>query len=180
MNLGKDFQRGQADKARQLSDSDLAVWNHLVESYRIYATASQEFLAGNVNRVGLLRNAIHNQDRLYAIMMLKFLHTSEIQQLFDDLVFLASSSHGSVGAVRNAILSLPREWVLAKIEPLAEPFLQNGSSDEYRRFLELYIKLDQALAQRLALRAANQEDEDIREAGMEFLDKLNESPNNER
>jgi hypothetical protein len=87
-------------------------------------------------------------------------------------VFLASFSHGSIQAVRKLILSLPRDWVLSRIEEVAEPILRSGDYDEYRRLLELYFELDRELASRLAARARAQEDEDVREAGEDFLDRL--------
>ena len=53
-----------------------------------------------------------------------------------------------------------------------EPYLCTGSYDEYRRFLELYRALDRELAWKLARRAAAHGDEDIREAGEDFLESL--------
>ena len=86
-------------------------------------------------------------------------------------MFLASFGHGSIEAVRDLILSLPRDWVINDIEREAEPLLQKGDYDEHRRFLELYELLDADMTQRLARRAAANPDPDIREAGEDHLVK---------
>jgi hypothetical protein len=158
--------------SRQPPSNDIVIWGRLVESHKMFAMASREFLAAGVDRVRLLRDALRGKDRSTAIYMLSYLTIAELEQLFSDLVFLVSFSHGAVGAVRNAILSLPREWVLANINQVADPLLGAGTYDEYRRFLELYIELDYELAYELAQRAAGHTDQDIREAGEDFLDKL--------
>lgn len=155
-----------------LPDTDIAIWNRLVDSYKAFAAASKAFLTGNVDRVTLMHKALHGRDWGIATVMFESMQTAELQQIFPDLVFLASVSHGAIQNVRDAILSLPREWVLANIERVAEPLLEKGGYEEYRRLLELYIQLDKELARRLALRATNQQDEDIREAGIDFLNEL--------
>ena len=158
------------------SDDQITIWERLVESHKAFASASHEFLATDVDRVALVRSALRGKDRSTAIYMLSCLPASELQALFSDLVFLASFSHGSVQKIRDAILSLPKAWVLANIEAIAEPLLQAGTYDEYRRLLELYAALDHGLALQLARRAADHGDEDIREAGEDFLVELETRP----
>lgn len=159
-----------------LNDKDGVLWRHLVESHRAFAMASQEFLAQGVNRVKLIRSALRSKDRITAIYMLNCLPVPEIEQIFDELIFQASFSHGAIDTIRKAILSLPRAWVVANIRAVAEPLLQSGTGDEYRRLLELYIELDHELACELATRAANQSDPDIQEAGEDFLQILGQTP----
>ena len=50
-------------------------------------------------------------------------------ELFPEWVFLASWAHGAIQVPRDMILSLPRDWVLARIEQEAEPFLRDGTYD---------------------------------------------------
>lgn len=158
--------------SEKLSKNNIAVWEHLVATYEAFALALRDFLVEDVDRVSLIKNALRSSDKNTAVYMLQYLRPSELQSLFDDLVFFSSFAHGSVEMVREAIVSLPREWVLANIEKAAEPFLSDGTYDEYRRLLELYVKLDHNLALKLAQRAAAQADEDIKEAGEDFLGKL--------
>ncbi|MGH9848601.1 MAG: hypothetical protein ACREBD_01965 [Blastocatellia bacterium] len=149
-----------------------AVWERLVESHEAFLSASKDFFSERVDHVSCLHHAFHSEDRETAIYLAQYLDESDLKELFGDLVFLASFSHGSIQAVRRLILSLPREWVLAQIENFAEPILASGDYDEYRRLLELYLELDHELAFKLASKASQHEDEDIKEAGEDFLERL--------
>ena len=158
-----------------IREHDQEVWRCLAEGYSAWMAASKTFFAEGVDRVALVRKALRSgSDRFAALHVLRSLATEERQDLFDDLVEWASTGHGSVLIFREAIASLPRDWVLSRIERTAEPLLRDGTYDEYRRLLELFIKLDRDLALRLARRAAVNPDEDIREAGLDFLDVLGE------
>jgi hypothetical protein len=129
-------------------------------------------MSEGVDRVPEVQKAIRGTDRMTALTVLPYLSLTERKCLFPELVFLASWAHGAVQVARDMILSLPRDWVLANIEREAEPHLQDGTYDEYRRFLELYQLLDRDLTIKLARRAAAHADPDIREAGEEFLEEL--------
>jgi hypothetical protein len=159
---------------KQSVDRDAVIWSRLVRCHQAYAEASREFLASDVDRVKLVRRGLHGRDRSTALFVLKYMKAVELEQLFGDLVFLASFSHGAVHVVHNAILSLPRKWVLTNIETVAEPLLEKGTYDEYRRLLELYVELDHKLALKLGHRAIRHADPDIREAGEDFLGRLNQ------
>lgn len=150
------------------SARDLAIWARLVKSHEAFALASMEFLEETADRITVLRGALRGHGKHTAIWMLRSLQQSELQDLFDDLVVQASYAHGAIGAIRDAILSLPREWVISNIEGVAEPLLVDGTYDEYRRLLELYALLDPALTKRLAERAIQHSDPDIQEAGRDF------------
>lgn len=150
-------------------DLGFSVWSHLVETHEAFSEASRKFLTEPFDRVTVIRSALGGHDKHTAIYVLKSLKPTELQELFDVLVFHASYSHGAIGSIRDAILSLPHDWVLAKIDGVAEPLLANGTYDEYRRLLELYALLDPGLTRRLAERAAQNPDPDIREAGEDFL-----------
>ena len=62
-------------------------------------------------------------ERAAAVRVLPYLSVAERMELFPDLVHLASWGHGLIQAARDAICSLPRDWVLARIEAVAEPLL---------------------------------------------------------
>ena len=148
-------------------------WQHFAESYKSFALAMEAlFSLDKLSRVQLIKSALKSKDRLAAIYLLQYLDDSDFVLLFEELVFLASFSHGALATTRKTILAMPRDWVLRNIERVAERFLENGTYDEYRRFLELYIELDQNMAYRLAQRAAQSQDFDIKEAGDDFLSKL--------
>jgi hypothetical protein len=159
------------------STTDADLWRDLVEKDMAYAVAGRAFLAGAKNRAAVVRDALRGRDRHTALGVVKSLTDEEEKGLFETLVFLASWGHGSIGYVRDLILSMPRDWVLDNIEREAEPLLREGTYDEYRRFLELYELLDAGMTQRLALRAAAHSDPDIREAGEEYLVKCERAAN---
>ncbi len=54
---------------------------------------------------------------------------------------------------------------------IAVPLLESGNEEEYRRILELYVRLDGSLALGLAKRAASHLDAEVRAVGREFLDQ---------
>lgn len=147
-------------------------WERISSSYKQFYLALQDFLAIGVDRVGLIKSHLNGKERQTAIFLLSYLSEDEITQLFDDLIYLSSFSHGSIQSIRKIIKSLPRDWVLTNIEKSAEPILLKGDYDEYRRLLELYIELDYSLTLRLATRAVYHEDQDIKEAGEDFIRKL--------
>jgi len=136
--------------------------------------AYDHFMSQGVDHVTCLRQGLRagGVDRVTALKVIPYLPLIERMGLYGDLVFLASSAHGAIGAVRHLILSLPRDYLLETIELEAEPYLQNGTYDEYRRFLELYELLDRDLTLKLAHRAAAHADADIREAGEDYLERL--------
>ncbi len=152
-----------------VSRADEDIWSKFKDAYRAYYVATREFFSPNVDRVGIIRTALRNADRHVAMAVLSDLPTGELEQVFEELVFLASFSHGAIQHIREQILRLPHDWVLSRIESVAEPLLANGTYDEYRRLLELYKQLDLGLARRLAERAVAHSDPDIQEAGQDFM-----------
>jgi hypothetical protein len=73
---------------------------------------------------------------------------------------------------RLALWALPREWLLAVIEPIAEPFIQEQDEWVYRRLIEIYWTLDSGLAQKLAERGLMSSDMEIRHTAAECREKL--------
>ncbi len=159
--------------APEAADRDRALWAAVVESEGRFTGARAAFMTGAADRLAAVRAALRTaSQRGTALRVLRLFTVAERQALFDELVRLVSVGHADVDLCREAILSLPRDWVLATIESHAEPLLRNGTEEEYRRLLELYLQLDRELTARLAARAARHHDPDVREAGEDFLDRL--------
>jgi hypothetical protein len=162
------------------SDHALSTWNNLLSAETAIRESLRAFLVEpSVDRVALIRNALAKpgSERAAAVRVLPYLSMAERKDLFPDLVWLASWAHGQIQAARDAILQLPKDWVLARIEEVAEPILAGASEtnqyEEYRRLLELFSQIgDAPLIRRLAERACSHQDEDVREAGEEALAKL--------
>ena len=111
---------------------------------------------------------------MYSAAIHRISEIEERQSLLEALVDLASVAHSDIELVRQAILSLPKTWLLENLEKSAELLLKNGTDEEYRRLLELYFEIDNSLTERLAKRALQHDDPDIREAGEDFQNYLNE------
>lgn len=157
----------------QHTEKDTELWSKLIERESAYILTRQDFLNDCRDRIALIKKALHKPtERGTALRVIKYLKLEERQSLFDDLVDLASVSHSDIELCRKAILSLPKTWLLANIEKSAEPLLQNGTDEEYRRLLELYIDIDTELTQRLTIQALQHDDLDIREAGEDFHNYL--------
>ena len=76
---------------------------------------------------------------------------------------------------RMALWALPGQWLLERIELVAEPLIRLNDDWEYRRLLEVYWRLDKSLVKKLALQGLDNPNPEIREAGQECLDKLADS-----
>lgn len=75
---------------------------------------------------------------------------------------------GNIELGREGILSLPRNWLLERIESIADVQLDLDQEWEYRRLLEVYEKLDKQLLLRLIERGRASSDESLREAANDF------------
>ena len=147
-----------------------SIWRNLVDTEIAYIQNRQDFLQGCHNRIEPIKAALENPaERGTALRLIEYLTIEERQSLLSELVDLATVGHSDIELCRQAILSVPKNWLLAHIENFAEPLLQHGTDEEYRRLLELYVELDWELTQRLAKRALEHQDPDIREAGQDFL-----------
>lgn len=151
------------------NEKDMELWRKLFESEITYIQTRQKFLNHSTNRVAMIEKALHNPaERGTALRLIEYFTTEECQSLFDDLVNLASVSHSDIELARKAILYLPKSWLLSNIENSAELLLKEGTDEEYRRLLELYIHIDKELTQRLVNQALNHTDPDIQEVGSDF------------
>jgi hypothetical protein len=154
----------------------LAVGGDLFESVAEQELALERrrlaFLQG-ADRVAVLHTALHDPTkRRTALNLIPYLSPEEQEQLFDDLLELASVGHSDIAAARAAIMQLPREWVVSIIETRAERLLSGPEPwEEYRRLLELYTDLDPELTRRLASRAKQHDDPDVKETGADFLER---------
>jgi hypothetical protein len=149
-------------------DEDENLWRQFVVACNSYVEASNAIVK-SPRCVSILQKALRTDFR-YALRLVRILSQEQKRALFPEWVYLASFGHGAITTAREAILSLPRDWVLERIDIVAEPYLQQGTYDEYRRFLELYRDLDPDRMRTLAHRALQSADPDIREAGEDFLE----------
>lgn len=155
--------------SQQPASQNMDLWQLVVTREWDYIQSRQAFLNSCTDRVETLQKALQNpRERGTALRLLFYLTLPERQDLFNDLLALASVSHSDIELCREVILSLPKNWLLKNIENGAQELLADGTDEEYRRLLELYINIDDHLTERLIKRALKHEDEDIREAGEDF------------
>lgn len=160
----------------QIAPSTL--WERIVQEQMrggLSVPIREEFFSASVDRVRLVRRGFRmpgGENRAAALALFRHMSLEEQQELFPDLVQLARAAHGPVGAVREAIRSLPREWVLARIDGEVETILQAEEYDDYWMFLELLEQLDQRRACMLAQRASAHSDPEIRELGLLHRERL--------
>ena len=166
-------------ESEKISQKDIDLWHTLYKVDMALYKARGDFLNFSTNRNLVIHNGLNNPGyRGTALRLLLYLGVEEIIPFFDLLVNLASVGHSDIGLVREVILSLPKDFLLANIEKSAEAVLRDAmkhedSYEEYRRLLELYIEIDPDLTKRLAERALESDDEDIREAGSDAMECLN-------
>lgn len=152
----------------------LSLWENLVESHMRFLTAERDFFAANADRVTLVRKGLKRGDVPTVAHVAPYLSTTEKQALFPEWVLWAISSQGYVSVFRGIIQSLPREWVLSRIQAVVEPMLAQATYDDYQLVFGLYYGLDSQLTRSLAQRALISDDQEIREAGLQFLESLDE------
>ncbi|MEB3193362.1 MAG: hypothetical protein VKL42_23715 [Snowella sp.] len=163
-----------------LVSQDLTLWQELVDQAHTYQQANQAFFQNCQDRLAILKKALHHPtQRKVALDFCCYLTLEERQSLLDDLVKLASVGHSDIEQVRQIILSLPQDWLLNNIENSANQVLEKATDEEYRRLLELYVKIHISITRRLIQQALNSDDPDICEVGQDFDDYLKKTPNYE-
>ncbi len=83
--------------SEDIRQKDREIWQRFVQSYLEHARASQGFLSKDVNRLPILKQALLGQDRPAAVSILGLLSSNELQQLFDELIYLARWDNGMSG-----------------------------------------------------------------------------------
>lgn len=154
------------------------LWRQLVEAENaFYAARGSLFTSCRSKLVDLIRTGLEKPTyRVTALGMVKLLTIEERQQLLPDLLSIACFCHGLTIFARELVLELPREWLLKNIEEAAEPLLGFNDHEEYRGLFQIYLELDLALARKLAQRAANHSDVDIKDAADDFSRVLKALP----
>jgi hypothetical protein len=159
---------------KQLTENDITLWHRFCKAEEDFLEARSELLSRSTDIKLVIKQALQKGLRRdSALELLLDLDFQEKVPFFDHLVKLASVDHSDVELVWKVILSLPKDFLLANIEKSAETVLSNATQDayvEYRCLLALYYKIDDQLTYRLAQRALQSEDEDVREAGETYME----------
>jgi len=143
-------------------------WQRVVDTWHQYEHALSDFLTSPTNKVDVLRTSLRSKERNIALAIVPSLNVEEKKSLFAEWVNLARAHCSPFNIAWNIIESLPRDWVLERIEKEADTILAEEEETDYWMFLQLYARLDKTLTKRLAERAAHHADPDIRELGEEY------------
>jgi hypothetical protein len=165
----KNQNRGKTMQTISSTEQDQQLWQQFVNQANAYDQSRQVFFQQCKDRIKIIKTALHHPNqRRVALLFFEYLNETERQGLFDDLIDLASVGHSDIELVRQVILSFPQSYLLDQIESSAEIVLENGTDEEYRRLLELYLEIDISLVRRLIDRALKSSDPDIYEVGEDF------------
>jgi hypothetical protein len=160
------------------SDECKLIWQRLLEADTEVLRAQNDlFTRCRPTLIDILRAGLYApNERRTAFRIASLIYDSEQRKpLFPVFLRLACEpTHISeITAARRAILSLPRVWVLERIEIEAGNLLDWDDDWIHRRFPELCRLLDRDLTIRAAQRAATHQNPDIKEAGEDFLNNPN-------
>ena len=121
----------------------------------------------------VLRSGLRNREEKDCVLRLVRNLGPEIrEELLEEFVQLAcqSSYVPSILQAREILAALPRNRTVARFEHAIEPILASGDEWIYRRALEAAALLDVGLTLRIAERASQNQDPEIKNAGDEFLE----------
>jgi len=158
----------------------VAVQEHGAAAYRRkQAMDAFLFSMSAEQRAAILTREIVAGDRHTALQALFVLETEDLKLLFPALVGLTMPYNSGTYAALELIQSLPFQWVMSELEStVLEQYATNQYSEEGDKGTAYMILLndtetrDHEKALELALWAVTSSDEEIREAGMEFFQKL--------
>jgi hypothetical protein len=152
-----------------MKDEDINSWDDVKRRHHEYIQAKGSFLKNPSAALIIKRSLAVPEDRALALDLISNYPDSESVEFFSQLISLASYVNGFTETCQDLILGLPREWVMRNVETAIDEILADGDYEEYRCLLELCCKLDRELMIKIARRASSSLDEDIKEAGADFL-----------
>ena len=152
------------------SGDPVGAWRAAVLAARSMASSIAPLRGNESETVALLKTALRGAtERDAAILILDYLGDSFIRSLLGDLVALGLS-HRSALAARQLLGRLPHaDSAEAVPSAVWNQLAETGDYDAYRRMAELlkHLGLYDALGE-LCRRAADSDDEDIREVAADF------------
>ncbi|WP_155634124.1 hypothetical protein [Burkholderia territorii] len=154
-----------------MEEQDINSWVELKRAFCDYVRLRGDFLKKK-SAIDFIRNALSvPEERGVAISLVASYPAMERIVFFSQLVSLASYVNGFTEESRELILKLPREWVMERIEDEVSGILVSADYEEYRCLLELCCELSRDLMIKFAKQALASEDEDIKEAGADYLSR---------
>ncbi|WP_175836800.1 hypothetical protein [Burkholderia anthina] len=154
-----------------MEEQDVESWRKLKGAFSAYIGLRQEFLKKESAANFILDAFSVPEERSIAVSLVASYPVTERLIFFKQLISLASYVNGLTEDCRRLILELPRDWVMSRIESEVGQMLANANYEEYCCLLELCYGLNRDLMIKFAKQAQGSEDEDIKEAGADFLSR---------
>jgi hypothetical protein len=103
-----------------LTTNDFELWGSLRSAEMDFFRACWEFFSRSTDKQLTIRQALKSpSDRTTVLRILLYLEVEECLSFFSELVDLASVGHSDIELVREVLLSLPKEFLLANFEKSA-------------------------------------------------------------
>ncbi len=156
-------------KELSAADRDKELWTALCRSETDFYQARMAFLALVDNPVPILRQALKvPSQRGTALRVLEVADQAIREELFFDLIALATSDHSDIDLVRQAIKGVRRSHREKLIHAFVDRLPRQLEEDEYRRLFELLTALRSDSLSTLLARASEGTSMEIRALVDEF------------
>lgn len=154
-------------------NDEISLWRNVIDAHYASLAAQRRFVTSVRDPVPIFERALADpRERGLALTFLKQQPDHVRLKMLDQLLDLALVGHREIGLVREVLLAMPRNDVSAAIARRQDEMLRDASEEEYRRLLELLEQVDIDACRMLAERAVRHKNEDVREAGSDFLERI--------
>ncbi len=173
---------------------DQMLWSDVIQSYmnlsegimskEEFDLARRSFLSNSQERSAILKSYLGSEPpgdygdtgTRVAIGMVQELTEEELKSLLPQLIYrMCNLRLRSLDFIRAPLLSLPHQWLADHVEEAADLVLQTGLEVECGILLAFCRKVDLGLYQRVARKAAQSTDQEVRELGRNALEQVGES-----
>jgi hypothetical protein len=155
------------------------LWKHYHDAWsQLFRAKDLVFNQPKTELLAVIKYGLSIGERAAALDLMRLLKEEDLKLFFSEMLRLASSFNANTRAFHKLILTISKSWLVENIESYAEPIIaREDTHEEHMVLMELYMEIDTNLAVRLAERAINNSEEDIREWGIEMLEKLQSEDN---
>jgi hypothetical protein len=155
------------------TDNDKHLLAKLVGSHREFIESIDRTISTADDIVELVTSGLQGNvpTQMAAIEMTRRCPVEVRKKLLPALLRCSRSINAPVVSV---ILTLPQKWLVEQIEEVLDPLLDGADHIDYDFFLQLFDRIDLALAKRLAQHTLSNSDPDVREMASEYLAKRDE------
>lgn len=122
--------------------------------------------------IPLIKNSLQNyKEYRIALEVVKHLPPKLQIQLFDELYMWAieSETKSSFNKAQEIILSLPRDWLIEKLQEKAKEILNSVEPEITTDMLTIFFEADKSIARLLVEKALRNEDKYSQSVGKHFL-----------